>query len=34
MIYSIDDLKIKFNNYAKLYDKVRHEVQTGRLIPI
>ena len=34
MIYSIDDLKIKFSNYAKLYDKVRHEVQAGRLIPI
>ena len=34
MIYSIDDLKIKFSNYAKLYDKVRHEVQAGRLIPV
>ena len=34
MIYTIDDLKIKFSNYAKLYDKIRHEVQAGRLTPI
>lgn len=34
MIYSFDDLKIKFSNYAKIYDKVRHEVQAGRLIPL
>src|SRR5574344_1085484 len=34
MIYSFDDLKIKFSNYAKIYDKISYEVQAGRLIPI
>lgn len=34
MIYSFDDLKIKFSNYAKIYDKIRYEVQAGRLIPV
>ena len=34
MIYSFDDLKIKFSNYAKIKDKIKREVQAGRLIPV
>ena len=34
MIYSFDDLKIKFSNYAKIKDKISREVQAGRLIQI
>ncbi len=34
MIYSVDDLKIKFSNYAKIYDKIKNEVKSGRLIHI
>lgn len=34
MIYSFDDLKIKYSNYAKIYDKIRYEVKAGRLIPV
>jgi hypothetical protein len=34
MIYSFDDLKIKFSNYAKIKDKISREVQAGRLIPV
>ena len=34
MIYSFDDLKIKFSNYAKVKDKISREVQAGRLIPV
>ena len=34
MIYSFDDLKIKFSSYAKIHDKISNEVHSGRLIPI
>ena len=34
MIYSFDDLKIKFSSYAKIHDKISNEVHLGRLIPI
>ncbi|MCQ2913881.1 MAG: hypothetical protein MJ247_01645 [Alphaproteobacteria bacterium] len=34
MIYSYDDLKIKFSDYAKIKDKICREVQSGKLIPI
>lgn len=34
MIYSFDNLKIKFSNYAKIKDKISREVQAGRLIPV
>ena len=34
MIYSFDDLKIKFSDYAKIRDKINHEIQAGRLIHI
>lgn len=34
MIYSFDDLKIKFSEYANIKDKIRREVQAGHLIPI
>lgn len=34
MVYSFDDLKIKFSNYAKIKDKISREVQAGRLIPV
>jgi hypothetical protein len=34
MIYSFDDLKTKYSNYAKIYDKIRYEVKAGRLISI
>lgn len=34
MIYSFDDLQIKYSNYTNIKDKIRREVQTGRLIPI
>ena len=31
MIYKIDDLKIKFSNFAKFYNKVRQVAQPDRL---
>lgn len=34
MIYSFDDLKIKFSNYANIKDKISREVQVGRLISV
>ena len=34
MIYSFDDLKIKFSNYANIKDKIGREIQSGRLIPV
>lgn len=34
MIYSFDDLKIKFSKYANIKDKIRREVRAGRLIPV
>ena len=34
MIYSFDDLQIKFQGYTDIKGKIRREVQTGRLIPV
>ena len=34
MIYSFDDLQIKFQNYTDIKGKIRREVQAGRLIPV
>ena len=33
MIYSFDDLQIKFQDYTDIKGKIRREVQAGRLIP-
>lgn len=34
MIYSFDDLQIKFQGYTDIKGKIRREVQAGRLIPV
>lgn len=34
MIYSFDDLQIKFQDYTDIKGKIRREVQAGRLIPV
>lgn len=34
MIYSFDDLQIKYSNYTNIKDKIRREVRAGYLIPI
>ena len=34
MIYSFDDLQIKFQNYTDIKGKIRREVQAGRLIHV
>ena len=34
MIYSFDDLAIKYKNYANIKNKISREVQSGRLIPV
>ena len=34
MIYSFDDLQIKFQDYTDIKGKIRREVQSGRLIPV
>ncbi len=34
MIYSFDDLAIKYKNYANIKNKISREVKSGRLIPV
>ena len=34
MIYSFDDLRIKFQDHTDIKGKIRREVQAGRLIPV
>lgn len=34
MIYTFDDLQIKFQGYTDIKGKIRREVQAGRLIPV
>ena len=34
MIYTFDDLQIKFQDYTDIKGKIRREVQAGRLIPV
>ncbi len=34
MIYSFDDLAIKYKNYANIKNKISRDVQSGRLIPV
>ena len=34
MIYSFDDLALKFKDYANVKNKIQREVKAGRLIPI
>lgn len=34
MIYSFDDLQIKYSNYTNIKDKIRREVRAEHLIPI
>ena len=34
MLYSFDDLQIKFQGYADIKGKISRKIQAGRIIPV